>query len=352
MTVFTMLRESISKPSFHLLRNSKGWPGRHFEYLRDRSEFCDVTLLTEDGTSFPAHKVILSSQSDKLRAILSQFPASSFCLYLTGIASRDLTALLAFIYSGEVKLSQGQLLSFLSAANILQVGGLVEDHQQLSGEKTEEEQENLTVEEVSGEITEEEQERVIVEEVIEEEEAIEIKEETDISETSRSKSQVKIMENCLPLKRKETEISTEDLMFEETSDDFEEEKEIKLWDDVNTVSFEFIKMGKSRLEGVLITHDRNYRYQKNRTSKDGKVHYYTCSEKKSGCKATAVIERIKRFDEREGEFLIENRLVSVNKPEVHAKIHQSDNSAIEFQRLLSLMKQEISRDPSVPIGKN
>ena len=44
-----------------LLRNTQGWQGGHFDSLRASSQFCDVTLLCEDGTSFPAHKVILSS---------------------------------------------------------------------------------------------------------------------------------------------------------------------------------------------------------------------------------------------------------------------------------------------------
>ena len=67
-----------------LLRNSVGWAGGYFDSLRACSQFCDVTLLSEDGASFPAHKVILSSQSHKLRTILAQFPASPFCLYLAG----------------------------------------------------------------------------------------------------------------------------------------------------------------------------------------------------------------------------------------------------------------------------
>ena len=85
-----------------LLRNSEGWPGGHFESVRARSQFCDVTLLSEDGASFPAHKVILSSQSEKLRSILAQFPASPFCLYLTGVPGHHLASILAFIYSGQV----------------------------------------------------------------------------------------------------------------------------------------------------------------------------------------------------------------------------------------------------------
>ena len=101
-----------------LLRSSVGWPGGHFNSLRDCSQFCDVTLLCGDGRSYPAHKVILSSHSQTLSSILAQFPASQFCLYLAGLDSRHLASLLTFIYCGEVSLSQEDLPAFLSASQI------------------------------------------------------------------------------------------------------------------------------------------------------------------------------------------------------------------------------------------
>ena len=39
----------------------------------------------------------------------------------------------------------------------------------------------------------------------------------------------------------------------------QEQEEDQQWDDVKSVSFEFIKSGKSNVEGILVTHDRNYR---------------------------------------------------------------------------------------------
>ena len=86
--------------------------------------------------------MILSSQSDKLRTILAQFPSSPFCLYLAGLPGRHLSSLLAFIYSGEVRLSQADLPSFLSAAETLQVSGLLEQ-QEVRGEITEQQEEVL-----------------------------------------------------------------------------------------------------------------------------------------------------------------------------------------------------------------
>ena len=200
-----------------MLRNSQGWPGGHFDSLRASSQFCDVTLLCEDGASFPAHKVSLSSQSQKLRTILAQFPASPFCLYLAGVPGRHLSSLLAFIYSGQVRLSQADLPAFLSAAETLQVSGLLEQQ-----ELREQISENVAVD----------QEQELVSEEVREEDAVEIKEETVVSDRERSQSPMLTIEteNYPPLKRKYTEISSngesEDLKFKEASDDVEEEREL------------------------------------------------------------------------------------------------------------------------------
>ena len=64
-----------------------------------------------------------------------------------------------------------------------------------------------------------------------------------------------------------------------------------------------------------------------------------------------MVKQEERFDEKEGRIVMENRLVAVTKPELHAKIHQPDNSSIEADILFIIMKQEVARNPSVPIGE-
>ena len=49
---------------------------------------------------------------------------------------------------------------------------------------------------------------------------------------------------------------------------------------------------------------------------------------------------------------MDNILVSVSRPEVHAKVHESENSVIEVTRLISLMKEELARDPQLPPSKS
>ena len=177
----------------------------------------------------------------------------------------------------QVRLSQADLPSFLAAANTLQVTDLLEQQQQGVEEEeiSEREQEKVTLEE---------------EEEVSQETVVEIKEETvGVSDTTdRSQTQMMELENEISRNKE-----TRDLKCKDTSDkvEEEEEEEDQLWDDVRTVSFEFLKSGKSRqTEGLLVTHDRNYKFSRNQTSRSGKASYYYCSERQSGCKG--VISRL------------------------------------------------------------
>ena len=171
-------------------------------------------------------QVILSSQSQKLRSILAQFPASPFCLYLTGVPGHHLASILAFIYCGQVRLSQADLPSFLSAAENLQVSGLLE---KTRGENTEQEE----VMEVKEEV--EEKSVSLIETVT----------AAPVEETKQSSDD-------------ESSMSSRKIIKLHTADQAREERE-RLWDDVETVSYEFIKTGKSKAPGMLTTHDRSYK---------------------------------------------------------------------------------------------
>ena len=64
-----------------------------------------------------------------------------------------------------------------------------------------------------------------------------------------------------------------------------------------------------------------------------------------------MVQRLERFDEETGMIVTQNRLVSVSKPEVHAKVHTSENSAIIACSLVAQMKEEIARNPSQTLGE-
>jgi len=97
--------------------------------LRDDSAFCDVTLAC-DGRRVEAHKVILSSCSPVIKDLLIQSQHPHPILYLRGVKFSQITALLDFIYKGEVDLAREELDDFLEVARELQVKGLTEEDRQ------------------------------------------------------------------------------------------------------------------------------------------------------------------------------------------------------------------------------
>lgn len=91
--------------------------------------FSDLTISCQDGEQVSAHRLVLAGCSSVLRTLLTNShspPQVRAHLYLRGVSSADLSALLSFMYQGEVSLPQDQLNSFLSLAEDLQVKGLVE----------------------------------------------------------------------------------------------------------------------------------------------------------------------------------------------------------------------------------
>ena len=97
-----------------------------FGNLRDDNYFTDVTLACEDGQQVNAHKVVLASSSPFFRSLLGrnkQHPNP--LIYMRGIKSLDLFAIVDFLYFGEANVFQENLDSFLAIAGELQLKGLM-----------------------------------------------------------------------------------------------------------------------------------------------------------------------------------------------------------------------------------
>ena len=108
-----------------------------FGGFREDTDFNDVTLACEDGTQVEAHKVILSASSPLFKNLLGSEKHSHPLIYMVGVRSEDLVAVMDFLYHGEVKVNQENLDSFLAIAKELQLKGLMES----SGEKWKRDQE-------------------------------------------------------------------------------------------------------------------------------------------------------------------------------------------------------------------
>ena len=70
-----------------------------FGILRHDEDFADVTLACEDGKQVEAHKVILACSSPVFQKILTSNKHAHPLLYMRGMKSEDLLAILDFLYS-------------------------------------------------------------------------------------------------------------------------------------------------------------------------------------------------------------------------------------------------------------
>ena len=96
-----------------------------FGNLRDDDDFSDVTLACEDGKQVKAHKVILASSSPFLDGLLRRHKQAQPLIYMRGVRSEDLVAIIDFLYCGEANVYQENLDSFLAVAEDLKLKGLM-----------------------------------------------------------------------------------------------------------------------------------------------------------------------------------------------------------------------------------
>ena len=96
-----------------------------FGNLRDDKYFTDVTLASEDGQQVEAHKMILAASSPFFQQVLERHKHPCPLLYMKGLKSEDLLAVVDFLYSGEANVEEDNLVSFLVIAEELQLKGLM-----------------------------------------------------------------------------------------------------------------------------------------------------------------------------------------------------------------------------------
>ena len=96
-----------------------------FPSLREEKDFADVTLACEDGKQVEAHKVILASSSPFFQKLLGRNKHPHPLIYMRGMKSEDLLAIVDFLYRGEANVFQENLDSFLAIAEELQLKGLM-----------------------------------------------------------------------------------------------------------------------------------------------------------------------------------------------------------------------------------
>ena len=95
-----------------------------FGQLRTDRDLTDVTLACEDGSQVEVHKVVLAASSPFFMNLLKKNKHKHPLIYMRGLKSNDMLAILDFLYLGEANIFQESLDSFLALAEELQLKGL------------------------------------------------------------------------------------------------------------------------------------------------------------------------------------------------------------------------------------
>jgi len=106
-----------------------------FGSLRNNKDFSDITLACEDGEQVEAHKVILAASSPFFQNLLRRNKHPHPLIYMRGVKSEDLVAIVDFLYFGEANVYQDNIDTFLAIAEELKLKGLTGNG---AKEKTEE----------------------------------------------------------------------------------------------------------------------------------------------------------------------------------------------------------------------
>ncbi|KAK9509507.1 hypothetical protein O3M35_006812 [Rhynocoris fuscipes] len=94
--------------------------------LLDWDDLTDVTLYA-GGCSIKAHRIVLSACSQYFKSIFKELqPMQHPVIVVPGAEFSDLSALVTFMYNGEVNIYQQQLPSLIALADTLHIKGLAQ----------------------------------------------------------------------------------------------------------------------------------------------------------------------------------------------------------------------------------
>jgi len=96
------------------------------EELCESEEYTDVTLAA-GSKFFPAHKLVLSICSPYFRQLFKKLGKDKPVIYLKDVDPKHLDLLLQYMYKGEIKVQENELVSVLNTAQGLEIKGLSEN---------------------------------------------------------------------------------------------------------------------------------------------------------------------------------------------------------------------------------
>ncbi|XP_017571029.1 kelch-like protein 23 isoform X1 [Pygocentrus nattereri] len=94
--------------------------------FRAEGLFTDVTLLSESGCVFLCHRMVLAARSPFFRAMFTadMREKRDECVRLPGMDSEVLGAVIDFIYTSKVTVTQGNVERLIEASSLLQLGSV------------------------------------------------------------------------------------------------------------------------------------------------------------------------------------------------------------------------------------
>ena len=89
------------------------------------TEYSDVTLVCDDSDfQFKTHKSVLSACSPELEKIIRKTTEKNPVIYLRGVPSKEMEALIQFMYLGRTTVNQKDLPELLKVAQDLKIKGI------------------------------------------------------------------------------------------------------------------------------------------------------------------------------------------------------------------------------------
>lgn len=86
--------------------------------------YVDCTIVVDDQVQFKAHRVVLAANSPYFQAILQDVPMDHCSILFPGVKEFEMRALLEYMYTGEVNVTESQIPRIIKIAKQLEVKGL------------------------------------------------------------------------------------------------------------------------------------------------------------------------------------------------------------------------------------
>ncbi|GBP33145.1 Protein bric-a-brac 1 [Eumeta japonica] len=86
--------------------------------------YVDCTLVVDEQVTFKAHRVVLAANSPYFQSILADVPMDHCSILFPGVKDFEMRALLEYMYTGEVNVTQAHIPRIMKVAEQLEVKGL------------------------------------------------------------------------------------------------------------------------------------------------------------------------------------------------------------------------------------